>query len=101
MIFKTGILDEACVHAQCMENIGHKKGKPIGFKQKEHYEASKEGKKKWKGGNDKNMTSNTHQFKDPSNHFNIYGHTKEKCWKLHIPQLNLKNCKKEEKKKNF
>jgi hypothetical protein len=36
-----------------LENIGHKKGQPSGSKKKEHREASKEGKKKWKGGEDK------------------------------------------------
>ena len=46
-------MDNACVYAQCLENIGHKKGHPSGSKKKEHQEASKEGKNKWKGGKDK------------------------------------------------
>jgi hypothetical protein len=50
MLFKPRTVDEACVQAQYLENIGQKKGKPSGSKQKEHQEASKEGKKKWKGG---------------------------------------------------
>jgi hypothetical protein len=33
-----------------VENIHQKKGKPSGLKHKQHQEASKEGKKKWKGG---------------------------------------------------
>jgi hypothetical protein len=32
MLFKPKIIDEACVQAQCLENIGHKKGKPSGSK---------------------------------------------------------------------
>ena len=31
------------------------------------------------------------------NHYNIYGHTKEKCWELHL-ELNHKNHKKDAKK---
>jgi hypothetical protein len=54
-----------------LENIGHKKGQPSGSKQKEHQEASKEGKKKWKGGKDKKTTNTAHQCKDPNNHCNI------------------------------
>jgi hypothetical protein len=103
MLFKPRTVDEACVQAQYLENIGHKKGKPSGSKQKEHQEASKEGKKKWKGGKDKKMTTTAHQCKDPSNHCNhcnIDGHTEEKCWKLH-PELNPKNHKKDAKKKNL
>jgi hypothetical protein len=81
----------------------HKKGQPSGSKQKEHQEASKEGKKKWKGGKDKNMSATTHHFKDPNNHCNhcnIDGHIEEKCWKLH-PELNLNNREKDTKKKNL
>jgi hypothetical protein len=33
MLFKPRIVDEACVQAQYLENIGHKKGKPSGSKQ--------------------------------------------------------------------
>jgi hypothetical protein len=102
MLFKPKTVDEACVQAQYLENIGHKKGQPSGSKQKEHQDASKEGKKKWKG-KDKKMTTTTHQCKDPSNHCNhcnIDGHTEEKCWKLH-PEMNPKNHKKDAKKKNL
>jgi hypothetical protein len=55
------------------------------------------------GGKDKKTTGTIHQCKDPSNHCNhcnIDGHTEEKCWKLH-PELNLKNRKKDAKKKNL
>jgi hypothetical protein len=54
-------------------------------------------------GTDKNMTTTAHQCKDPSNHSNhcnIDGHTEEKCWKLHL-ELNMKNHKKDAKKKNL
>jgi hypothetical protein len=61
MLFKPRIVDEACVQAQYLENIGQKKGQPSGLKQKEHQEASKEGKKKWKGGKYKKTTTTTHQ----------------------------------------
>jgi hypothetical protein len=74
-------------------NIGHKKGYPSGSKKKEHHEASKEGKKKWKKGKDKKTKTTAHQCRDPINHynhFNIDVHTKEKCWKLHS-KLNPKN----------
>jgi hypothetical protein len=49
------------------------------------------------------MATTAHQCKDPNNHcnhYNIDGHTKKKCWKLH-PKLNLKNHKKDAKKKNL
>jgi hypothetical protein len=36
ILFKPRTMDKACVHAQYMENIGHKKGQPSGSKQKEH-----------------------------------------------------------------
>jgi len=45
-------MGEACVQAQYLENIGHEKGKLSDSKKKEHQEASKEGKNKWKGGKD-------------------------------------------------
>jgi hypothetical protein len=51
-----------------LEDIGQKKGQPSGSKKKEHEEASKEGKKKWKGGENKKMTTNAHQCKDPINY---------------------------------
>jgi hypothetical protein len=50
MLFNPRTVDEACVHAQYLENIGQNKGQPSGSKKKEHQKASKEGKKKWKGG---------------------------------------------------
>jgi hypothetical protein len=55
MLFKPRSVDEACVQAQYLENIGLKKGKSSGSKQKEQQDASKEGKKKWKGGKDKKI----------------------------------------------
>jgi hypothetical protein len=70
MFFKPRKVDEACVQEQYVENTGHTKGKPSGFKKKEHHEASKEGKKKWKGGKDKKMKTIAHQCMDPSNHCN-------------------------------
>jgi hypothetical protein len=103
MFFKPSTMDEACVQAQYLENIGHKRAQPSSSKQKEHQEASKEAKKKWKGVKDKKTTGTIHQLKDPSNHCNhcnIDGHTEKKCWKLH-PELNLKNRKKDAKKKNL
>jgi hypothetical protein len=48
ILFKIRTMDEACVHAQYLENIGQKKLEPSGSKKKEHRESSKEGKK-WKG----------------------------------------------------
>lgn len=77
--------------------MGQKKGQSSGLKQKEHQEASKEGKKKWKGGKDERIASTAHQCKDPSNHWNCYninGHIKEH------PKLKSKNLKEDEKKKN-
>ena len=46
------------------------------------------------------MAATAHQCKVPKNHCNIDGYTKEKCWKLH-PELNSKNKKKDNKKKNL
>ena len=46
------------------------------------------------------MVATTHHYKDPSNHCNIDGHIEEKCWKLHL-ELNPKNKKKDNKKKNL
>ena len=71
-----------------------------GSKQKEQQDASKEGKKKQKGGKDKKTATIAHECKDPSNHCNIDGHTEEKCWKLH-PELNPKKNKKHIKKNNL
>jgi hypothetical protein len=101
MVFKPNRVDEACVKENYLENIGHKKGQPSGSKQKEHREASKEGKK-WKG---KYNTTTTfeHHCKDLGshyNHYNIDGNNKEMCWKLHLGP-KPKNCKKDEKKKNL
>jgi hypothetical protein len=59
MIFKPRKMDEACIHAQYLENIGQKKGKPSGSKEKYHQEDFKEGKKKGKGGKYKNTTTTT------------------------------------------
>jgi len=42
-----------------LENIGLKKKKSSGLKQKEKQDASEEGKKKWKGGKDKNTKATT------------------------------------------
>ena len=50
MLFNPRMVDEVCVQAQYLKNIGEKKGQPSGLKHKEHQEASKKGKKKWKGG---------------------------------------------------
>ena len=85
-----------------LKNISYKKGKPRVSKQKENQEASKEGKKKWKG-NDKKMITAAHQYKDPNNHCNhcnIDGHTKDKCWKIHL-EVNPKNHNKDAKKNNL
>jgi hypothetical protein len=79
MFFKPRKLDDSCVQEQYLENIGQKKGHPSGSKQKDHQEASKEGKKKCKEGKYKNTTTTTHQCKYLSDHFNhceIDGHTK-------------------------
>ena len=103
MFFKPKSVDEACVHAQYLENIGLKRAQSSESKQKEEQDSYKEGKKKLKGGKDKNKSVTTHQRKYPSNyhnHCNIDGHTKEKCWKFHL-ELNLKNKKKDNKKKNL
>jgi hypothetical protein len=59
ILFKPGTIDEAYVEAQYLENIGHKKGYPNGFKHKYHQEASNKGKKKWKR-KDKKMVSTAH-----------------------------------------
>lgn len=50
MLFKLESMDEACVQAQYRENINQKKGKSSGTKKKEHQGASKESKRKLKGG---------------------------------------------------
>jgi hypothetical protein len=102
MLFKPRTINEAYVQAQCLENIGHKEGQPSDSKHKEHQDASKEGKKKWKR-KDKKTTTGAYQCKDPSNqcnHCNIEGHTEEKCWKLHL-ELYPKKRKKDAKKKNL
>jgi hypothetical protein len=54
-------------------------------------------------GKDEKITSTAHRYKDPRNyckHRNIYVHTKEKWWKLHL-EMNPKNWKKGAKKKNL
>ena len=50
MLFKPKMVDEACVQAQYLENIGLKGAQSNGLKKKEKQDASKEGKKKKKGG---------------------------------------------------
>jgi len=87
-LFKPMKINEACVQAQYMENMGMTKVQLSGSKNKGNQDASKE-KKKWKG-EDKNTTTTTNQCKDPNNHFNhcnIDGPTKYKYWKLH-PNVN-------------
>jgi hypothetical protein len=59
-LFKPKTLVEAYVQAHYLESMSHEKGKPSGSKQKEHLDASKEGKKKWKGTN-KKMIPTAHQ----------------------------------------
>jgi hypothetical protein len=49
MLFKPRTIDEGCMQAHYLENIGHKKGHPSGSRYKYHQHSSKEGKKKWKG----------------------------------------------------
>jgi len=96
MLFKPKMVDATCVQAQYLQNIGLKRVQSSGSKQKEKQDASKDGKKKQKGGKDKNTATIAHQCKDPSNHcnhYNIDGHTKEKCWKFHL-DLKFKNKKK-------
>jgi hypothetical protein len=96
-------MDEACVQAEHLENIGQKKGKPSGSKKKEHQEASKEGNNKWKGGKYKKTKNTAQQSKYPNNHYNhcnIDGDIEEKCWKLHL-EMNLKKHTKDRKKKNL
>jgi hypothetical protein len=50
ILFKIRKMYEVCVHAQYLENIGQKNGKQSGLKEKEHQEASKEGKREVKRG---------------------------------------------------
>jgi hypothetical protein len=60
MFFKPRKVDEVCVQEQYLENIRQNKWKPNSSNKKEHREASKEGKKKWKVGEDKKTTTTTH-----------------------------------------
>ena len=53
-----------------------------------------------KGGKDKNMVATTHGCKNPSNHYNVDGDTEQRFWKFHW-ELNSKNTKKDNKKKNI
>jgi len=48
MIFKIRTMGKACVQEKYLENIGHERGQPSGSKNKEHREASKEGKNRWR-----------------------------------------------------
>jgi len=59
MLFKPRTTDEACVQAHCLDNIGHKKWFPNGSKYKENQDTSDEGKKKWKG-KDNKMIATAH-----------------------------------------
>jgi hypothetical protein len=70
MLINPMTMGEACVQEQYLENIAHNKGHPSGFKKKENQEVSKEGKKKWKGGKDKQIVAAAHKCNDPSNHCN-------------------------------
>ena len=53
-------MDEACVQAQYLENIGLKRAQSSGSKQKEQQDASKDGKKKQNRGKDKKTSATTH-----------------------------------------
>ena len=102
MLFSPKSIDEACVQTQQLENIDHKKGQPSGSKHKESQDATKGGKKKWKGKDNKTIVT-AHLCKDPKNHCNHYdidGHTEEKCWNLHL-EFNPKNNNKDAKRKNL
>jgi hypothetical protein len=81
ILFNPITRDEACAHAQYLENIGKKKVKPGGSKKNEYREDSKDSKKKRKGGKYKNTKTTTHQCKDPNkncNHYIIDEYTEEK-----------------------
>jgi hypothetical protein len=67
MLFNPRIMVEVCVQEQYFENIGQKKGKLSGLKQKECQEYSKKGKKKWKGGKYQKRESTAHQSKYSNN----------------------------------
>ena len=88
MLFEPMTINEECVQAQYMENMGMAKVQPSGSRNKGNQDASNE-KKMWKG-EGKNKTTTTNQCKDPNNrlnHCNIDGPTKYSCWKLH-PDVN-------------
>jgi hypothetical protein len=51
----------------------------------------------------KENNNTTHRCEDPNNHYNhcnINGHIEDRCLKLH-QEMNLKNYKKDTKKKNI
>lgn len=100
MFFMPKSVDKAFIQTQYLENLGIKRVKSSGSKQKEKHEASEEGKKKKIWGKDKKMVSTTHHCKYPNNHCNVYGYVKEKCQKLHL-ELIPKNKKKHNNKKNI
>ena len=53
-LFKPRTINEACVQAQYMENMGMTKGQPSGSKKKGNQDASKEKKKVERRGNEHN-----------------------------------------------
>lgn len=57
MLFKPKMVDEVCVHAQYVDNIGLKIAQSSGLNQKKQQDTCKEGKKKEIWGKDKNMAS--------------------------------------------
>jgi hypothetical protein len=80
MLFKPRTIDEACVQAQYLENIGHKKGQPSGSKQNITKMLPRRGRRSGKG-KTRRWTTTTHQCKDPNNHCNhcnIDGHIEDK-----------------------
>lgn len=60
MLLKPRTIDEPRLQAEYLENIGNNKGQPIGSKQKDHRDSSKEGKKKRKG-NENKINTTAHQ----------------------------------------
>ena len=59
MMFKPKTMDETCVQAQYLKNIGLKRAQSSGSKQKEQQDTSKDGKKQ-KGGKYKKTATTAH-----------------------------------------
>eukprot|EP01018_Ginkgo_biloba_P002772 Gb_08746 [translate_table: standard] len=91
LLFKPTSIDQVSVQAQYIEKDGRKGQQSGSSKQNQRGSSKGKGSGKDKG---KRITTTSLKCKDPKNHCNNDGHTKEKCWKLYPKNKKKDNSKK-------